>query len=260
MKIIRFLCHIIAFVLSISVYAQTDTVDLQGKLERMATVESLPSTNGLMLTLPQQGLFLADNNTLYSLDEEQCSLEKMRILLNVPIEQLFVNNGHFIVKSGAFVIEMGNDKSKTLLEFEDDDFLIFNGNDGHFYVMLPENEDEWGVYCYNLESSQLTCLVRLEEPVYELFDVDTVCILLTTNRIYSIVKDNLYLLAEVEDEIIDATVTPAGIVFCTTDNLYIWNVKDDVQLVGQLQIHSLYSDGDILYLLMQNGDILKALL
>lgn len=61
--------------------------------ELLILADSMPVNNGQLITLPNQGLFIADGNTFCSLDKEKSPhIEKFRVLENIPFEQVIVND------------------------------------------------------------------------------------------------------------------------------------------------------------------------
>lgn len=225
----------------------------------LTKVDNLPSTDGQLLVLPDLGLFYLDNGQLYSLDSKKSpTLEQFRFKDNFSFDQLIVNDSTFLVKSQQYVLQIDADKTKMVTELDTDVFDIYSGHDGKYNMVVQEDSALWAWYSCDLKTQKTECVVRMAEPISLIYDASAAKFCVVGNRIYMPIDESIALLTDAEEPVLDLVITKVGVLFCTEHTLYCINADDmqaDIYATGRF--HSLYYDNGTLYLVLQNGDIMK---
>ena len=236
-----------------SVESKTDST-----ITVMMTCDKLPAPQGLLFTIPGEGLFLADGNTFYSLDEKRCTeLDKVRFKHNIPIEQIIVSDGRFLLKSQSFVMQIDQSDTKIVTELDTEDFVIFSGRNNFFNLVMPEDNDSCGWYRCNLSNQQMDCVLRTNEFINNIIEIGEQTLCITLHNIYLISNGECSLVTTIEEGIEDATLTSQGLLFCTSSSLYLWDGSEVIRHLYDIEVHSIYADDNIVYLLTMNGQILR---
>lgn len=225
--------------------------------ELLVQADSMPVNQGQLIVLPNQGLFIADGNTFYSLDKEVCpDIEKFRVLENIPFEQVIVNDDELVVKSQQFLILLGEGKTEILSEFDTEDFAIFSGNDSIINIVNIEDSDSCVWYKFNRQTGGTECIMRQAEPIKKIVAGNHIDFCLIGNNIYYVYDNNCGELVVSEKPVIDMILLPNGLMFCTDDMLSI--ISDEgVVPIAEGDFHGLHHDGDVVYIVMKNGNIWK---
>lgn len=223
--------------------------------ELLILADSMPVNNGQLITLPNQGLFIADGNTFCSLDKEKSPhIEKFRVLENIPFEQVIVNDNELVVKSQQFLMLLGEEKTEILAEFDTEDYAIFSGNDSIINIVTIEDNDSIVWYKFDRRTGETECIMRQIEPIKKIVSGNHIDFCLIGNNIYYVIDNNCGELVVSEKPVIDMILLPNGLLFCTDDMLSL--ISDDgVIPIAEGEFHGLLHDGDIVYVVMKNGNI-----
>lgn len=241
-----------------NIIAQNNESQTDSTITVMMTDKELPAPQGLLFTIPGKGLFLADGNTFYSLDENRCpEWEKLRFKYNIPIEQIVISDGKFLIKSQSFVIQINQTETQIVTELDTDEFAIFCGRNNYFNVAMPEEDGSWGWYRCNFDNQQMDCVLRMNESIDNIIEIGEHSLCITPNNIYIISNGECSLLTTIEEGIVDATLTSQGLMFCTPSSLCLWDGSEEIQQLNNINIHSIFADNNIIYLLTMDGHILK---
>lgn len=224
----------------------------------LTNIQNLPSQDGHLLTIPKMGLFYADNGMLHALDSVKShGLKKLRFKDNFPFDQLIVNDSTFLVKSQQFVLKVDDDKTSLVTEFDTDNFDIYSGYDEKYNIVIQEDSATWAWYKCDISNAQMNCVVRTQEPITLVLDMQSAAYCIVNNRIYIVYGDDIQLLTEAEKPIMDMAFTSSGLLICTEQSLFIVDEFMQATVLAKGMFHSLYYDEGILYVLLQNGDIIK---
>lgn len=221
----------------------------------LVQANDMPAHYGQLIALPYQGLFIADGNTFYSLDKKECpEVEKFRLLENIPIEQVIVNDNEFIVKSQQFLMLLGESDTEILAEFDTEDFTIFSGRDSVVNIVSYENADSCRWYKFNRLTGEIECIMQETKPIRKIVPGNQIDFCIIGNNVY-FVKDNICdELIVSEKPIKDIVLLPTGLMFCTDDMLSI--ISDDcVTPMLEGDFHGLHYDGKVVYVILKNGNI-----
>lgn len=223
--------------------------------ELLMQADNMPVHQGQLIALPNQGLFIADGNTFYSLDKEKCpDVEKFRVLENIPFEQVIVNDNELMVKSQQFMMLLGEEKTEILAEFDTEDYAIFSGNDSIINVVTIEDNDSCVWYKFDRRTGETECIMREIEPIKKIVSGNHIDFCLIGNNIYYVIDNNCGELVVSEKPVVDMILLPNGLMFCTDDMLSM--ISDDgVFPIAEGDFHGLYHDGDVVYVVMKNGNI-----
>lgn len=217
--------------------------------------DSMPVSNGQLITLPHQGLFIADGNTFYSLDKERCTdIKKFRLLENFPFEQVIVNDNVFIVKCQQFLMLLGEKETEILAELDTEDFAIFSGNDSIINIVTAEETDSYVWYKFDRRTGDTECVMRQPEPIRKIVAGNNIDFCLIGNNIYYVNGKECSELVVSKQPIVDTILLPEGLVFCTDTMLSL--IRDDgVIPIAEGEFHGLLSDEDVVYVVVRNGNI-----
>lgn len=218
--------------------------------------KDLPSSDGQLLVIPGSGLFYADGNEVFALDESKSKLKKFRFRYGFPMDQIMCCEGKFFIKSQQYIISLDEDVPKVIAQFDTGDFSIFSGQDGHINVVIPEESGKWVWYQFHLATGELICVVRMDDPIQLVLDENGICACLSDNKVYVVTDDSLQLLVQMDEHVNDAVMTPRGMLISTDTVSYL--LGDDMQPEPiPLGFHNLFYDNDTLYLVTNTGDIMK---
>jgi hypothetical protein len=225
------------------------------KTTLLVNADDMPVHHGQLIALPYQGLFIADGNTFYSLDEKECpEVEKFRLLENIPIEQVIVNDNEFIVKSQQFLMLLGEKDTEILAEFDTEDFTIFSGRDSIVNVVSYENADSCIWYRFDRRTGETECILQESEPIRKIVSGNQVDFCIIGNNVYYVKDDVCEELVVSEKPIKDIVLLPKGLMFCTDDMLSL--ISDDcVTPLLEGDFHGLHYDGKVVYIILKNGNI-----
>lgn len=233
----------------------SDSLVYESKL--LIAAEDMPVSNGQLIVLPQKGLFIADGNTFYSLDTEECPhVEKFRILEDIPFDQVIVNDNEFIVKSQQFMLILGGEKTEILAEFDTEDYSLFSGVDSVINVVVREEGNFCTLYKYDRRTGDLDNIMRLPENIKKIVAGNKMDFYLLEKGIYYLYDTESGELATSEQPILDMILLPDGLMFCTETMLYLIN-DDGVVPLMEGSFHGLQNDGHVIYITLQNGNIWK---
>lgn len=223
----------------------------------LVQADDMPVNYGQLIALPYQGLFIADGNTFYSLDKQECpELEKFRLLENIPIEQMIVNGNEFIAKSQQFLMLLGEKDTEILAEFDMEDFVIFNGRDSIVNIVAYENADSCMWYKFDRRTGGAECVLQESEPIRKIVAGNQIDFCIIGNNVYFLKGDVCDELVVSEKPIIDMVLLPKGLMFCT-DNLLSLISDDSVTPILEGDFHGLHYDGKVVYIILKNGNIWK---
>lgn len=230
-----------------------------GNWSLLTSTDKFPSNDGHLLTIPDLGLFYTDCGILFSLDSVKSqNISQVRFIDDFPFDKLIVNDGTFLVKSQQFVLQIDADKTKMVTELDTEAFDIYSGHDGKYNLVVQEDSALWTWYSCDLNTLEMECIVRIEEPISLIYDAQAAKFCVVGNRIYMTTDESMELLTEAEEPILDFVMTKAGILFCTEHTLYSINADMQTDIFAIDRFHSLYYDNGTLYIVLQNGDIMKS--
>lgn len=217
--------------------------------------DSMPVNIGQLIALPNQGLFVVDGSTFYSLDKERCpEISKFRLLENFPFEHVIVNDNEFIVKCQQFLMLIGEEDTEILAEFDTENFSVFPGNDSIVNIVVWNETDSCVWYKFDRKTGETECILRQAELIKKIVAGKNIDFCIMGNNIYY-VKDNVCDEVIVSEEpVIDMVLIPQGLMFCTDSMLYLF---DDESLTSLLEgdFHGLHYDGRVVYIVLKNGNI-----
>lgn len=225
--------------------------------ELLVQTDSMPVNQGQLIVLPNQGIFIVDGNTFYSLDKKKCpDIEKFRVLENIPFEQVIVSDDELVVKSQQFLMLLGENETEILSEFDTEDFAIFSGNDSVINIVTIEDSDSCVWYKFDRRTGKTECIMRQAEPIKKIVAGNHIDFCLIGNNIYYVIDNNCGELVVSEKPVIDMILLPNGLMFCTDDMLSL--ISDDgVIPIAEGEFHGLLNDGCVVYIVMKNGNIWK---
>ena len=221
----------------------------------LVQADSMPVGSGQLIALPHQGLFIVDDHTFYSLDQDRCTdIKKFRLLENVPFDKVIVNDNEFIVKSQQFLLLLGEKQTEILTELDTDDYTIFPGNDSIINIVTQEGVDVCTWYKYDRRTGEIECILRQTEPIRKIVAGNHIDFCIIGNNIYY-VKDNLCgEFAASKQPVLDMVLVPDGLMFCT-DNMLSLIRNDCVIPLVKGDFQGLHYDGKVVYILLKNGNI-----
>lgn len=259
MKGIRSYGIVILCLITLSGTDCTAQIDMDSTIwEMMMTPDEMPVRNGRLIVLPGKGLFITEGTTFYSLDKERCpNTEKFRILEKFPFEQVIINDGLFLVKYKEFVLCIGEERTEIVAEFDTEDFVIIRGHDSIFNIVLQEDSNQYAWYKYDIRHSDAECIMRQNVPMNIVDGGKNIDYCIVGNSICMVSKDGVKELVNSQISIIDAVVSPLGLMFCTDSMLYLY-INENVVPIAEGAFYSLYNDNDVLYAVMENGMIYKS--
>ncbi len=248
--------------LSLPVMAQdeiADTVTNSVKMERLCNTSELSTQDGRLLTLQGLGLFYFDQGTLVSLDSTSCPDIKMcRLKANIQYDDLVMCDGYFIVKSGPFIIMLDGENTRILSKFDTPLFFLYPGGDDYINVVIPEESGEWAWYTFKIYSQKLECVTRMTTPITKVIDNLSHAYVVSEETIYLISELGMEPLITCNRDIIDAASTNLGLFVMCEDALFLANGEEgDIEAIIEEELYGLYNDGDVIYIVMQNGDIFR---
>lgn len=221
----------------------------------LVQADNMPTNYGQLITLPNQGLFIADDNTFYSLDKERCpEINKFRILEDIPFNQVIVNDNDFIVKSQQFLILLGEEQTEILAEFDTEDYALFSGNDSIINIVVQEDVDTCTWYKFDRKTGEIDCFMRQGEPIKKIVSGNHIDFCIIGNNIYYVSDNICGELVISKEPIIDVILLPNGIMFCTDKMLSFYD-DNSVISVAEGDFHGLHHDGSIVYVVLKNGNI-----
>ena len=221
----------------------------------LVNADDMPVHHGQLIALPYQGLFIADGNTFYSLDKKECpEVEKFRLLENITIEQVIVNDNEFIVKSQQFLMLLGEKDTEILAEFDTEDFTIFSGRDSIVNIVSYENADSCIWYRFDRRTGETECILQESEPIRKIVSGNQIDFCIIGNNVYYVKDDVCGELIVSEKPIKDIVLLAKGLMFCTDDMLSI--ISDNcVTPLLEGDFHGLHYDGKVVYVILKNGNI-----
>lgn len=221
----------------------------------LVQADDMPIHHGQLIALPYQGLFIADGNTFYSLDKEECpEVEKFRLLEKIPIEQVIVNDNEFIAKSQQFLMLLGEKDTEILAEFDTEDFAIFSGRDSVVNIVTYENADSCIWYKFDRRTGETECILQESKPIRKIVAGNQVDFCIIGNNVYYVKDDVCGELIVSEKPVKDIVLMPNGLMFCTDDMLSL--ISDDcVTPMLEGDFHGLLYDGKVVYVVLKNGNI-----
>lgn len=232
---------------------QTDSIAFNTTL--LVQADSMPVNRGQLIALPQQGLFIVDGSTFYSLDKERCpDINKFRLLENFPFDQVIVNDNEFIVKSLQFLMQLGEEETEILAEFDTEYFTIFPGNDSIVNVVVYEETDSCAWYKLDRRTGDTECILRVAEPIRKIVAGNQIDFCIMGNNIYYVKGDVCDEVVVSEEPILDVVLLPTGLMFCTDDLLSLYNNECVIPIL-EGEFHGLHCDGNIVYVILKNGNI-----
>ena len=232
---------------------QTDSAVF--KMTLLEQADSMPVNSGQLIALPQQGLFIVDDNTFYSLDEERCpDISRFRLLESFPFDQVIVNDCEFFVKTQQFLMYLGEEQTEILAEFDTEYFTIFPGNDSIINVVVQEETDSNAWYKFDRRTGDTECILREVEPIRKIVAGNQIDFCIIGNNIYYVKDEECDEVVVSEEPIIDMVLLPMGLMFCTDNLLSLYN-NDCVVPIVEGDFHGLHFDGDIVYVVLKNGNI-----
>lgn len=248
------ICIIIMLCLCVNSFAQVkDSTVYNATL--LVQADDMPVHHGQLIALPCQGLFIAYGNTFYSLDKEECpEVEKFRLLENIPIEQMIVNDNEFIAKSQQFLLLLGEKDTEILAEFDTEDFAIFSGRDSIVNIVSYEDADSCVWYKFDRRIGKTECILQDLKPIRKIVSGNQIDFCIIGNNVYYVKDDVCGELIVSEKPIIDIVLLPMGLLFCTDDMISL--ISDDcVTPLLEGDFHGLHYDGKVVYIVLTNGNI-----
>ena len=217
--------------------------------------DSMPVSSGQLIVLPNQGLFIVEGNTFYSLDTKRCpDIEKIRLLEKIPFEHIIVNDNEFVGKYRQFLMQMGEEKTELLAEFDTENFSIFSGRDSIVNIVTVEDNDSSVWYKLDRRTGETECIIRNKEPIRKIVAGNHLDFCIIGNNIYYVNEEQCGELVVSEQPILDMVLLPFGLMFCTDDKLSL--IEDDcVVPMGDGDFQGLLSDGNVVYVVMKDGNI-----
>ena len=235
---------------------QADTAAVN--VEYLMNTDSLPSATGHLLDVPHSGLFYADDGTIYSLDRAKSPrIGKFRFKDRIPFEQMAVSDGKFLVKSYQYVLQIDSTQTRIVTEMDTQAFAIFAGSGGRYHVVAAEADSLFAWYQCNITTAEMECIVRQKEPIQLILDIGGTAFCITGKDIYYVTDTNMDKLLTADDIITSAIYTPQGLFYCTQNGLFLMDNEGNTATLSDDAYHSLYYDNGTVYLVMQNGAILK---
>lgn len=237
-----------------SCYAQqSDSVVFNTTL--LVQADSMPVNRGQLIALPQQGLFIVDGSTFYSLDKERCpDINKFRLLESFPFDQVIVNDNEFVVKCQQFLMQLEEKETEILAEFDTEYFTVFPGNDSIINVVVYDETDSCGWYKLDRRTGATECILRQAEPIKKIVAGNQIDFCIIGNNIFYVKDDICDEVVISEMPIIDMILLPQGLMFCTDDQLSIFDNESVIPLL-EGDFHGLHNDEDFVYVVLKNGNI-----
>lgn len=225
----------------------------------LLNTNELTSSAGKLCVIDSLGLFYLDQGTLLSLDSISCpNYTIFRLKQNLVYDEIITSGGYLIAKSGPLVVLIDEERSRIIEEFDTDQFFIYPGAAKYLNIVILELDGTWGWYTSSLDTDSLQCVTRMDSPITKIIDRGSYALAVSDTCIYSLTADGLYPLVSNERIIIDAALTSIGLFFITDSGLFMLPI-DGTTAIGIMKesFYSLYSDGDVLYIVMENGDVVR---
>lgn len=220
--------------------------------------EDLPSSEGQFLIIPDKGLFFVVGNEFYSLDEERCpDIAKFLIKDSFNFEYTILSGNDFLVKNANFLMRIHEGTTTIEKDFDTETFFVYPGAYSQYHIVLLEKDGVWGWYsCDGLEQT-CRCMLRTKELITGIYDAGEVAICTIENKIYFRNGKKLLLVYELPDLITCGTLTDLGLFMTTTDALYLFDGTNPPIKVLDSSYNSVYYDGGVLYIILNDGTVLK---
>ncbi|MBO7069533.1 MAG: hypothetical protein J6W52_12820 [Bacteroidaceae bacterium] len=244
-----------------TVWAQetaNDTTDVLNLEWLVSDAESLPIDEGNFIALPESGLFIEDGNTFYALDSIRCpDIVKFRMKAKLEFEYSVISEGDLLVKSHELVVRIHQDETTIVAELDTETFFLHAGTGSKYHLEVLEEDNTWGWYTCDWETGEMTCVIRTPYPISHILDNGNLVLCAIGNQLYTVDEETLQSIAELPDEILDCISTSRGLFMCTTQMLYFYDGNAAPAPILQGDFHSLYCDGEVFYIVLQDGRILK---
>jgi len=235
-----------------------DTTEVLNLEWLVSDAELLPIDEGDFIALPESGLFIEDGNTFYALDSIRCpDVVKFRMKAKLEFEYSVISEGDFLVKSHELVVRIHQDETTIVADLDTETFFLHPGTGSKYHLEVLEADDTWGWYTCDWKTGEMNCVIRTPYPISHILDYGELVLCAIDNQLFTLDGETLQSIAELPDEILDCVSTIRGVVMCTPQTLYFFDGNAAPVPVLQGDFHSLYFDGEVLYIVLQDGRILK---
>lgn len=227
-------------------------------LEPLTSAETLPVEEGEFIALPNLGLFIADGNVLYSLDSIRCpDIVKFRFKDNYDFEHIVVSGDSYLVKSHELVMRVCQGETSIAAELDTETFFLHAGTGSKYHLVILEADNTWGWYTCDWQSGEMTCVIRTSHPISHILDNGEAELCVVGKQLYGVNDEQFILMAELPEYVLDCVTTSQGLFLCTQKMLYFYDGSAEPKPLLQGDFHSLHYDGEVLYVVLQDGRILK---
>lgn len=223
----------------------------------LVSANDMPVSNGQLVVLPNMGLFVVDGNTFFSIDEKRCpDINRFKVLENFDFDEVIVNDNDLLVKSGEFLMLLGDKRTEILTEFDTECFYLFCGLDSVVNVVSKDDNNNYSWYKYDRRSGDVQLYMKHEEPITKIISGKGVDYCMVGNKIYYVMGDECNELVSSKQSLYDMVLLSEGLMFCTDTTLFLLE-EDSYSPIVEGEFVRLYNDGELVYAVLKNGNIWK---
>ena len=151
---------------------------------------------------------------------------------------------------------LGEEKTEILAEFDTENYAIFSGNDSIINIVTIEDNDSNVWYKFDRRTGEAECIMRQIEPIRKIVAGNHIDFCLIGNNIYYVIDNNCGELVVSEKPVVDMILLPNGLLFCT-DDMPSMISDEGVFPIAEGDFHGLHHDGEVVYIVMKNGNVWK---
>lgn len=243
---------IAALITSVSLCAQEDNG--QEFLTVVSSHEELDLSNIDLVTIPTHGPYIIANNRLIALTEDN-DIQEMAFPEGMIIDDIIWTGADFIIKSGyeLFALEK---VSEPLMDFDIADYDIFPIDEKRIYVVSHQN-DSSSLFLANLKVKRAKRLLTAQEKIVHVSRLGEATLVVTSRNIYMFEDKECVRYLSLWSPIQAAVMTDQGLLFATENEICLLIGVDRFALLFEAQVKKLLYDGQYLYILLSQGDLLR---
>ena len=216
--------------------------------------EDINLTDVGVVALPTMGPFMMAGNKLMSLDDND-SISNIYFADIQPIDDVIWTDDKFVLKS-ANALYNSNELDKPAMVFDDDAFSIYPYDKNYVYINIYHNDSSF-IFIGNLNFGKIKRMVTIPEYVLYIYKADKSTIIVTESSIYMFEENTCSRLMNFGMSIRDAVMTSKGLLFATSDQLFILTGAYQYHVLAEGKFHKLLYDWKYVYLVTAEGDLLR---
>ena len=216
--------------------------------------EDINLTDVGVVALPTMGPFMIAENKLMSLDFDN-SISNIYFGDLYPIDDVIWSEDKFVLKSLNALYD-SNDLDKPAMVFYDETFSIYPYDKNNVYINIYHNDSSF-IFIGNLNFGKIKRMVTIPEYVVYIYKADKSSIIVTESSIYMFEEDTCSRLMNFGMPIRDAVMTSKGLLFATSDQLFILTGVYQYDVLAEGKFCKLLYDWKYVYLITADGDLLR---